>query len=219
MHAVIAILAALVRRAATGAGAYLDVAASEGVLSLMSLAVDQYLATGEEPGPRQALLTGRYACYDLYAARDRKWLSVAAIEPHFFANLCRELGLAHHAAHQLDDERQDEIREAFRAAFATRDRDEWVAALAPRDTCVAPVYTISELVDDPHFAARGVFMEAHDAEHGRFRQTGPVLAGGVRGQPAHRVPDPDATESQALLREAGMSPPEIEKLVADGIVE
>src|SRR5438105_9895012 len=46
MHAVIAILAALVNRASTGAGAYLDVAAADGVLALMSLAADQDLATG-----------------------------------------------------------------------------------------------------------------------------------------------------------------------------
>ncbi len=40
MHAALAILAALLRRAKTGAGAYLDVAVADGVLSLMSLAID-----------------------------------------------------------------------------------------------------------------------------------------------------------------------------------
>ena len=37
MHAVMAILAALVRRANTGAGAYLDVAAADGILGIMAL--------------------------------------------------------------------------------------------------------------------------------------------------------------------------------------
>jgi alpha-methylacyl-CoA racemase len=219
MQAVIAILAALVERASSGRGRWLDVSATEGVLSLMSLAIDQYLATGEEAGPRQALLTGRYACYDLYPARDGKWLSVAAIEPRFFANLCKALGVPQFSDAQHDDARQDEIRAAFRAAFATRDRDAWVAELAPADTCVAPVYTLAELVDEPHFAARGVFMDAQDPEHGAFRQLGPLLAGGERGQPLHRVPDADGTDSQALLLEAGLAPAEVEKLVADGIVE
>ncbi len=93
MHAVMAILAALVRRATTGDGAYLDVSIADGVLGLMALAVDEYLATGEEPGPRHGLLTGRYACYDTYPTRDGKWLTVAAIEPRFWANLCELLGL------------------------------------------------------------------------------------------------------------------------------
>jgi alpha-methylacyl-CoA racemase len=219
MHAVIAILAALVRRSASGRGSYLDVAASDGVLSLMSLAIDQYLATGEDSGPGQQLLTGRYACYDLYPARDGKWLSVAAIEPRFFANLCRALQLDELAAHQLDDARQDDMRAAFREAFSKRDRDDWVVELAPANTCVAPVYTIPELVDDPHFASRGVFQDAEDPEHGRFRQVAPVLAGGVRSSEVHRVRPAESTDADALLREIGMVPEEIETLRLSGAVE
>ena len=219
MHAVIAILAALVARAKTGRGRYLDVAAAEGVLSLMSLSVDQYLATGEIAGPRATLLTGRYACYDVYRARDGKWLSVGAIEPHFWANLCRLLGLERYAEHQNDDARQDEIRAALKQVFAERDRDDWVTELAPRDTCVAPVYDLPEVVADPHLAARGLFMEAESAEHGRFRQVAPLLAGGLRPQPLHRVRDTDGTDTDRLLREASLSDREIAALRAEGAVE
>src|SRR5207244_1093076 len=62
MQAVIAILAALVK----GEGAYLDVSVADGVLALMALQVDEYLATDVMPGPGHGLLTGRYACYDPY---------------------------------------------------------------------------------------------------------------------------------------------------------
>ena len=62
-------------------------------------------------------------------------------------------------------------------------------------------------------------MRAREAEHGEFEQVGPVLAGGVREQPLHAVPDPDATDSEALLGETGMSGQEIEKLLADGVIE
>ncbi|MGH0036811.1 MAG: CaiB/BaiF CoA transferase family protein [Myxococcota bacterium] len=219
MHAVIAILGALVSRATSGEGRHLDVSATDGVLSLMSLAIDQYLATGEVAGPRQVLLTGRYACYDVYEARDGRWLSVGAIEPHFFANLCKALGLEQYAAHQMDDARQDEIRAAFREAFRRRDRDDWVAELAPADTCVAPVNSIPELVEEPHFRERGVFMEAEHPEDGRFRQVAPVLAGGLREQPLHRVRVGDDTDADALLSEAGLASDEIEKLRAEGAVE
>lgn len=177
MHAALAILAALVRRGSTGRGDYLDVSVADGVLGLTALPVDEHLATGAVPGPGSDLLTGRYACYDVYEARDGRWLAVGAIEPAFFANLCRALGLEHLAAHQRDDARQDEIRAAFREAFAKRDRDDWVAELAPADTCVAPVQSIEELAEDPQFRHRGAFVEAEHPEHGRFRQLGPVLAG------------------------------------------
>ncbi len=182
MQAAIAILAALVRRAATGRGAYLDVAVADGVLSLTALAIDEHLATGASPGPGRDLLTGRYACYDVYQARDGRWLAVAAIEPAFFANLCRALGLERFISSQRDDARQDEIRAAFREAFAKRDRDDWVAELAPADTCVAPVQSVEELTRDAQFVQRGAFAEATHPEHGCFRQLGPVLAGATEGR-------------------------------------
>lgn len=219
MHAVIAILAALVRRAATGEGACLDVAATEGVLSLMSLSVDQYLATGEVAGPRQTLLTGRYACYDVYPCRDGRWISVGAIEPRFFANLCRLLELPQYAERQHDDEVQDEMRKAFADRFRTRTQEEWVALLAPADTCVAPVRTIPELVHDPHLRARGAFVPAVHPEAGPFEQTAALLAGGRRNTPPHRVRPAGESDAKELLQHAGLALDEIEKLRAEGCIE
>jgi alpha-methylacyl-CoA racemase len=219
MHAVLSILAALVRRASTGQGAYLDVAAAEGVLSLMSLSLDQYLATGEVAGPRQALLTGRYACYDVYPCSDGKWISVGAIEPHFYRNLCRLLDLEHYADRQHDDDAQDEIREAFRERFRTKTQAEWTELLAPADTCVAPVRTLPEVTRDPHFRARGVFIDAVHPEEGRFEQTAAVLAGGRRDTPPHHVRPAQETDTPELLEWAGLAPEEVEKLRAEGCVE
>jgi alpha-methylacyl-CoA racemase len=219
MHAVIAILAALLRRQAGGEGAYLDVSVADGVLQLMSLHVDRFLATGEEPGPGADILTGRYACYDVYAARDHKWLAIAAIEPAFFANLCRALGLERWIDSQMNDARQDEIRADFRAAFARRDRDEWVRELAANDTCVAPVSTIAELVEDEGYGARGVFAAAQHAEQGEFRQVGAVLAGASRSSSVHRVRDAAESDTDELLLAAGLRREEIEALRADGVVE
>ncbi len=219
MHAVLAILAALVKRSVAGNGTYLDVAATEGMLSLMSLSIDQYLASGEVAGPRQTLLTGKYAFYDLYETRDSKWLSVGAIEPHFYASLCKRLGLDRYVEHQMNDEMQDEIRAAFRARFKDRDRDDWVADLAPNDTCVAPVYTIPEVVEDEHLNARGAFMHAEHREHGPFRQVAPILAGGARNQPKHQVPDPDQTEAREILEQSGFAPHQVEQMLSSGAVE
>jgi alpha-methylacyl-CoA racemase len=218
MHAAIAILAALLRRAATGKGEYLDVSVAEGVLSLMALTVDQHLAVGADPGPGHDILTGRYACYDTYACADDKWLSVGAIEPAFYRNLCKALGCEQWLEHQLDDESQDRIREDFRAAFRTRDRDAWVADLAPNDTCVAPVYSIPELAADAHFAQRGAFSEAEHAEHGKFRQVSPVLAGMNEVEGAAPVRDSSVTDTDEMLRGAGYSAEEIERLRGEGTI-
>jgi alpha-methylacyl-CoA racemase len=217
MQAVVAILAALLARERTGRGRWLDVAAADGVLALMSQQIDEYLAIGTLPGPGSNILTGRYACYDCYPTRDGRWISVGAIEPHFYANLCKALGLERFIPYQEDDARQDEIRAAFRAAFLTRTRDEWVARLAPADCCVAPVNTVPELCADPHFAARSAWTEAEDSEHGRFRQLAPMLAGGVREQPLHRVRQ--ATDTDSVLTAAGFGAAEIRALREAGAVE
>jgi len=219
MHAVMSILAALLRRSATGDGVYLDVAVADGVVALMSLAVDEYLATGEVPGPRHGVLTGRYAWYDVYACADGKWLAVAVIEPHFFVNLCRELGFEQWLPeHQYDDAVQEAMRADFRAAFAPRDRDAWVAQLAPADTCVAPVYSVPELIDDPHYRARNVIVDATSDEHGTFRQVGWVFAGQEREQPPPEVRDAAITDTSELLAAAGYSADEIDTLREKGIV-
>lgn len=218
MHAALAILAALLRRERTGRGERLDVSVADGVLSLMALHADQHLATGAEPGPGSDLLTGRYACYDVYRCRDGRWLAVGAIEPHFFANLCKALGLERWIPHQMDDARQVELRAELAAAFATRERDAWVAELGPADTCVAPVLAVSEVAGDPHFTARGAWSEAEHPQHGRVRQVGPVLAGQTPLAAPARARDAAETDTDALLREAGLAPAAIEGLRRDGIV-
>ncbi|HYF47183.1 MAG TPA: CaiB/BaiF CoA-transferase family protein, partial [Acidimicrobiales bacterium] len=212
MQAVMSILAALVARQSSGEGRWLDVSVADGVLSLMSLYVEQHLATGDEPGPRHDLLTGRYACYDLYEASDGGWLSVAAIEPHFWRNLCSKLGHDELADAQLDDARQDEVRAAFRARFKEQTRDEWAAELAPADTCVAPVLSIAEAAADEQFAARGAIVDATHPTEGSFRQVGPVFAGQRgQGEPVE-VPDWTRTSTDEVLAEAGFSPDELRAL-------
>jgi alpha-methylacyl-CoA racemase len=218
MHAVMAILAALVRRSTTGEGAYLDVSIADGMLGLMALAVDEYLATGEEPEPRHGLLTGRYACYDTYPTRDGKWMTVAAIEPRFWGNLCEALGLARWTAQQHDDAVQDQIRAEVRGVFLTRDRDEWTSLLSAADTCVAPVLDVPEVTVDEQFVAREDFVDAHHGAQGDFRQVGPVFAGMEASSTPYEARDATVTDTDRLLTAAGLSADEIAELHDAGVI-
>ena len=218
MHAVMAVLAALVARATSGEAAYLDVSVADGVVALMSLYIDEYLATGTVPGPGHNILTGRYACYDLYACSDDRWVAVGAIEPHFYANLCKALGCERWLEHQLDDDVQHLIRDDFMAAFATRTRDEWVDLLGPANTCVSAVATVPELVDDEHFRARNVIVTAQREGGEPFEQVGFVLAGQDRSQPAPVVRDATVTDTDAVLAEVGYDAETIAALRAEGAV-
>ena len=143
---------------------------------------------------------------------------MGAIEPQFYANLCKGLGLEKWIPHQQDDAVQDRIRADFRAAFLERDRDEWVAELAPADACVAPVYDVAEIAGDPHLLARGAFTQARHAQHGAYRQVAPVLAGMARPEKPVPVRDASDTDVDSLLVEAGVPSPEIESMRRAGIV-
>jgi alpha-methylacyl-CoA racemase len=216
LHAVAAILAALVQRATTGEGAYLDVSVADGVVALMSLYVDEFLATGTVPGPRHNILTGRYACYDVYRCFDDKWVAVAAIEPHFYANLCKALDCEQWLQSQNDDAVQDDIRRDFANAFARKPRDEWVAELGPADTCVSAVATVPEMVRDEHFIARDLFVTANAAE-GEFQQVNRVLAGQARDLPPSEVRAGAVTDTDEVLGAAGYTNEEIEAMRKEGV--
>ena len=218
MHAALAIMAALLRRERTGCGECLDVSVADGALGMMALYADEHLATGVEPGPGHYILTGRYACYGVYACAGGQYLSVAAIEPAFWANLCRALGLDEYVAAQTDDELQDEIREALAQRFLTADRDEWVRRLGPADCCVAPVNRISEAVADEQYLARGAVVKAEHPADGPMEQLGPVWAGAAPPEGAYRLPDPAATDTAALLAEAGYDQARVAALASAGVI-
>jgi alpha-methylacyl-CoA racemase len=218
MQAVMAILAALVARERTGTGTYLDVSIADGVVALMSLYVDEYLAVGTEPEPGHYVLTGRYACYDVYRCADDRWLSVAAIEHRFWANLCQALGLEQWIDHQMDDEVAEEVRADVAAAIATRTRDDWVAELAPGDCCVAPVLSVPEVVADESAAERHLITEATSAQHGTFGQVARILAGQDRAAPGGNLPDSGSTDTDALLSAAGLAADELAALHAEGVI-
>ena len=200
------ILAALLHRNTTGEGAYLDVAVVDGVISMMSLLVDEYLATGVEPGPRHGVLTGRYAWYDVYECADGKWLAVAVIEPHFFVNLCRELGCAQWTLeHQYDDEVQEQMRADFRDAFCspatatTGSRSSARPTRAWRRSTRCPSSWTTRTS-----AARHDFVTANHADHGDFEQVGWVLAGMERDQPEPQLRNSSVTDTDELLADVGL---------------
>jgi alpha-methylacyl-CoA racemase len=218
MHAALAVTAALAGRSAGGGGAYLDVSVADGVLWLMSLAIDEHLATGAAPAPGHDILSGRYACYGTYRTGDGRWLAIGAIEPKFFANLCRALGCERWVDRQLDDQAQAGIRADFADAFATRPRDEWVADLAGADTCVAPVLAVTEIAGDEQFAHRGTVTEAVHPTEGRFAQLAPLLAGMPRPDGPVALPDPSATDTERRLLAAGVAAATIEAWRDRGVV-
>jgi alpha-methylacyl-CoA racemase len=129
--AVIEILAALLERGRTGRGARIVVSMTHASHELAA-----HRLAGE-PLPR--LLTGGAACYRIYETSDGRHLTVAALEPRFWRNLCGLLDRPDLADRAFESE-LPELAELFRS----RTLDEWRGALEGKDTCVGPVLTLAE---------------------------------------------------------------------------
>jgi crotonobetainyl-CoA:carnitine CoA-transferase CaiB-like acyl-CoA transferase len=116
MQSVMGILLALVARQQTGEGRHVDVSMYAGVTSLLTIPLAAWHANGREPVAGQEILSGRYACYNLYQAADGRWLAVGALEPKFWAELCRQLGCPELITRQFE-EPQNEVKSRIGAIF------------------------------------------------------------------------------------------------------
>jgi crotonobetainyl-CoA:carnitine CoA-transferase CaiB-like acyl-CoA transferase len=129
------VLAALLERERTGEGARIVVSMTHRTHDLVAHRVD------EAPLPR--LLTGGLACYRIYPTADGRRLTVAALEPRFFARLCELLGHAELADRQ-DDPDQEALAAELASLFASRTLGDWLELFEGEDVCVGPVATLAE---------------------------------------------------------------------------
>ena len=141
---------------------------------------------------------------------------MAAIEPKFFANLCHILGCEQWIDRQYDDD-VETMRADFTDAFASRSRDDWVAELAPADTCVSPVLDVPGVVADGQYGARGAFVEIIHPTSGRLRQVGAPLARQV-DPVALEIPDWTTTATEELLHEVGVAPDTVTAWRTEGVI-
>jgi alpha-methylacyl-CoA racemase len=129
--AVIEILAALLERTHTGRGSHLVVSMTHGSHRFVAHRLHG------EPVPR--LLTGGAACYRIYETADGRYLTVAALEPKFWRNLCDLLDRP-----DLIDRAFDPHLPELEELFRSRSQRDWLHLLEGRDTCVGPVLTLAE---------------------------------------------------------------------------
>lgn len=176
LYLVAGILAALFERVQSGRGQVVDAAIVDGVTSLMTQFVGMGLRGNLMERRESNMLDGAAPWYTVYETGDGQHVSVGAIEPQFFAELCQRIGLAPEwAAAQDDRARWPDLRAELAAVFRTRSRDEWAALLQDTDSCVAPVLSLSEAARHTHNTQRGTFVAvggvAQPAPAPRFSRT------------------------------------------------
>jgi len=211
-HGAMLVLAAIVERQRTGRGKFVDISAAEGMLHLLSVGIDEQLATGVLAADLPQ--SGKYACNNIYATADGESVALAAFEAKFFANACKVLGLEDKIALQNKMEAQPELLRTFAETFKTQTRDEWVRRFDGVEACFTPVLSIEEAMQHPHWKARKVFVDYDHPQAGRATQVGPLGGGDTRGP----APDAEKRYCRDVLTSVGFAPEEIDELQASGVV-
>jgi alpha-methylacyl-CoA racemase len=147
LGAVTEILAALLVRARSGQGTVVTVSMTHGSHTLVAHRL------GGDPLPRY--LTGGSAFYRIYATADGRHLTVAALEPKFFARLCELIGRPELAEHQFAAGAQEELAAELAAVFAGRPLAEWLDLFEDEDVCAGPVATLAEAAAELGTATHG----------------------------------------------------------------
>jgi alpha-methylacyl-CoA racemase len=159
------------------------------------------------------LFDGGAPYYNVYETADGKYVSVAPIEPHFYALLLEKMGLANADLPAQNDRPQwPLLRARFAEVFRTKTRDEWCALLEGTDACFAPVLTFSEAREYPHNVARDSFVDGRP-EIGVAPRLSRTPGNPRADSPAHIGADTDA-----VLEAYGFATAEIDALRKAGAI-
>ena len=206
------VLAALHESRRSGQGQVVDAAMVDGAASLASLFYGMH-AGGQWNAQRGTnLLDGGSPFYDCYRCADGGFLSVAPLEPKFFAEFARRIGLdPHFVTRQYDRRLWPEMRAAIAERLASRSRADWAAEFEGTDACVAPVLGLAEAPGHPHALARQAFIDiggvVQPAPAPRFERTPPR-----QPRPAPRLGE----HTREVLLERGFGAEEVAALLASG---
>jgi len=178
-YLVIGILAALLESRLSGEGQVVDAAIVDGTAHLNAMATG-FLAGGRYREQRAAnLLDGGVPFYDVYETADGRHLAVGSLEPKFYDELVRGLGIADTAPDRNDPTRHAELRRVLGDTIRGKTQAEWTEIFDGSDACVAPVLPMSEAFEHPHLVARGTFVDrdgmTQPAPAPRFSRTAPTL--------------------------------------------
>jgi len=188
------IVCALHEAKRSGMGQVVDAAMFEGAAALgnsvfVALAMGMY----DENRPGTNLGDTGAPFYEVYETRDHRHVAVGAIEPQFYAELLKGLGLdSASVPKQMDRQAWPHMKRRFAEIFRGKTRAEWEDIFAGKDACVSPVLSPSEAAQHPHARARDAF-----ASPGGVLQPSPVprfsrTPGAIAGAPPIAGPSADA---------------------------
>ena len=223
LYAVIAIMAALRIRDATGAGQHLDIAMLDCQVAILEDALARYSASGRIPGPlgtRHPSITP----FQQFQAADGYFV-VGAGNESLWQSLCDAIGLgelkedARFKTNAMRTANHSVLEEILSEHFGRQPRDYWLHRISEAGVPVAPVNNLEEVSRNSHLAARNMILNAdHPSFSGLMVPGSPLKSTGSDATPNTRAPQLGEHTDQVLGRLLGYDPDRLSKLHARGII-
>jgi len=207
-----------------GKGQVIDLPLLEPMLSVLGPDAAIYRVSGELPvrtGSRSLTTSPR----NVYETSDGRFVAISASIQAMAERLFRAIG----RADMIDDPKFrtntdrvrniDECDGIVAAWIAQRTLAENMAVFEAAEVTATPIYEIDQLLDDPHVQARGVVVEAPDAEAGSVLMHNIIPR--LSETPGRlRTPAPDLGQhTRSVLESIGYSADRVAALVADGVIK
>jgi crotonobetainyl-CoA:carnitine CoA-transferase CaiB-like acyl-CoA transferase len=162
IHAALGVALAIIQRTQSGEGQVVDVALYESVFNLLEGIVPEYDGAGVIREPSGSTITGIVPT-NTYLCKDGKHVVIGGNGDSIFKRLMKEAGrsdmaddpeLAHNPGRVIHQEKIDQALSDWCAQHASSDI---IATLEEARVPVGPIYSVEDMLTDPHYQARGMF--------------------------------------------------------------
>ncbi len=223
LHAALGILLALVERGKSSTGQLVDVAIYESVFNVLESVVPEYDGAGLVREPSGTTLTGIVPT-NTYPCRDGRHVIIGGNGDSIYRRLMRAAGrpdladdprLAHNAGRV---EHEKLIDDALAEWTRSLDSAEVLSRLAEADVPSGPIYSVADIMEDPHYRAREMFHRVEiDGQPLVLPGMSPRL-GTTPGGTAWPGPELGSHNREILEERLGLGAAEIEALRAKGVL-
>lgn len=222
LHAALGIVLALLERHSSKQGQVVDVALFESVFNLLEAVIPEFDGAGEIRQPAGSTVTGIVPT-NTYRCADGKYVIIGGNGDSIFKRLmvtAERPDLAEDprlAKNPGRVENEAEIDGAIEAWCATLPSPDVLAKLEANRVPCGPIYSVADMMADPHFQARGLFQQVEiNGAPLKIPAILPRLGGTPGGT---RWPGGDAgCDTESVARgELGLSEEEFQRLKAEGV--